>query len=417
MNKIWFPFSQEKGSRNKIKIVSGKDEYLFDEKGNKYIDLIASWWTNIHGHCNSEISNAISEQAKTLEHVIFADFTHPQAEALVQNLDSATNQTFEKFFFSDNGSTAVEVGLKVAHQYWKNKGIAGKNLILAFNGGYHGDTLGSMSVSKESGYFTPFEDIMTEVKFIPYPETWIDDQDIATKESNSIAELHRIIKEHKARISSIILEPLIQGASGMRISRISFLEQVVQVCQENNIIVIFDEVMTGFYRTGKFFAYQHLSCSPDILCMSKGITGGFLPLSITAVSGKIYDAFYGDSANLAFLHGHSYTANPISCAAANKSFELIQKDETIEKIANIAQIYQDFIPKLQQNQEVSKIRTLGTVLAFNYSAKENLTELKHIFLENGLNIRPLKNNIYILPPYCITKENLSNSLERMLGLL
>ncbi len=414
--KIWHPFSQS-SDEQKINIVSAKDEYLIDSAGNAHIDLISSWWTCIHGHCNSYISDAISKQAKALDHVMFSDFTHSSAVKLSENLDRATHGLFEKFFFSDNGSTSTEVALKIAYQYWKNSG-QDRNIIISFEGNYHGDTLGAMSLGGKSGFFKPFEDLMCRVEFLPYPQTWIGCEDAEHRENLAIRAFEEIIAKNSGKIACIVLEPLVQGAAGMRFSSVNFLQNIMKIARQNGIITILDEVMTGFYRTGKMFAYQNTNEKPDIICLSKAITGGFLPLGITCVTRKIYQEFADCGVEKSFLHGHSYTANPIICAAANASFDLTNSSKTIDLVKNIADIYQDFVPIFQKIPGISKVRTMGVIFAFSCSGigeygSENSQKLKQMFLQNFLNIRPLGSEIYLLPPYCISSENLTISLEKI----
>lgn len=419
--KAWYPFSQEFYENEKISIVSAKDEYLIDKNGEKYIDLISSWWTCFHGHCNKKIANAIAKQSATLDHTMFTDFSHNCPEELVRNIDLFTNNHFARCFFSDNGSTSVEVAIKIAHQYWKNVG-ENRNIILSFEGGYHGDTLGAMSLGKKSDFFKPFEDLMCNVEFLPYPENWIHCEDVEKREAEVIQIFEKKIAQYKNKISCIILEPLIQGASGMKFSRPEFLEEIVKIAKNNDIIVIFDEIMTGFYRTGKIFAYNHIEEKPDILCLSKAITGGFLPLGITCVTSKIYDAFYSNDNTKTFLHGHSYTANPIICAAANASFAIMKSTDISGFIDKISKIYQDFIPRFQEIRAISKIRTMGLIFAFDFEklggyGDLGVINLKQQFLNERLNIRPLGKIIYLLPPYCISKENLVNSLNKMINII
>ncbi|QED23130.1 adenosylmethionine--8-amino-7-oxononanoate transaminase [Candidatus Deianiraea vastatrix] len=421
MSKIWYPFSQEAIKSDKIKIVKAKNEMFFDDKGNSYIDLISSWWTSIHGHCNDEICDIIASQSRNLDHVIFSDFTHEMAEKLVMQIDKMTKSIFAKMFFSDNGSTSVEVAVKIAHQYWKNCGINSKNIVISFKNGYHGDTLLAMSAGKMSGYFDNFVDLMPSFEFLDYPSTYIGDENFAQKEENVLNNLMEIIEKNPDKISSLIIEPLVQGAGGMNMCRADFLEKIVKICNENKIIVIFDEVMTGFYRTGEYFAHTNLLKTPDIICLSKGITGGFFPLGMTCVKSWIYDAFYSSEVDKSFLHGHSYTANPIICAAAAKSCEILQRGEIAEKILKISRIYDKILADFPSDI-CEKPRICGTIFAFDIKCEGGYgsqisRQIKESAIKSGLNIRPLGKTIYFMPPYCIDLSNLQSYIMKILSLI
>ncbi|HKB44050.1 MAG TPA: adenosylmethionine--8-amino-7-oxononanoate transaminase, partial [Chitinophagaceae bacterium] len=316
---IWHPYTQHKSAATPLPIVKGEAVYLIDEPGNKFIDAISSWWTNLHGHAHPYIAQKIFEQAQQLEHVIFAGCTHEPAIQLAERLLPLLPGNFSKIFYSDNGSTAVEVALKMAIQLQKNKNQKTKNKILALRHSYHGDTFGAMSVSERGVFVKAFENYLFEVIFI----------DLEEKYSTLDNQCSMINFEE---IACFIYEPLIQGAGGMNIYKTPLLNQLLKLCKQNNIICIADEVMTGFYRTGKMFASEYIEEKPDIICLSKGLTGGSLPLAVTACNQKIFDAFLSDDLYQTFFHGHSYTANPIACAAALASLDLLQKEECIENI-------------------------------------------------------------------------------------
>lgn len=414
---IWHPFSVEFESMQKIKIVKAKNEFLYDEKGNKYIDLISSWWTNIHGHRNLKIAKEIFKQAKKLEHVIFADFTHEPAINLCNKLKLLTQNNFQKFFFSDNGSTAVEVAIKIAYQFWKNKNSHNRNIFISFNGNYHGDTFGAMSIGKNSGFFDKFKELLFDVKFFDYPVT-NDIEETGFNEDLILKDLENFIKDNSDKIAGIILEPLVQGSSGMRFSSKNFCNKILEISKKYNIISIFDEVMTGFGRTGKMFAYQHLNYSPDIICLSKGITAGFLPLGLTGVSSFIYKEFYSNDRNKVFLHGHSYTANPISCAASNASLQIFELNDVFSSISNIEKTYKKYQIKFEKLKIVQNFRILGDICAFEVDLDgQILNELKSKFMANFLVIRPLGKTIYIIPPYSIKLSNLKKSLDKIYNIV
>jgi adenosylmethionine-8-amino-7-oxononanoate aminotransferase len=399
---IWRPFTQEKTATPAIKIIRGEGVYLFSETGQKYIDMISSWWVNIHGHGNREIAEAIYSQAKTLEHVIFTKFSHDPAETLVKNLKKLLPSNLSKFFFSDNGSTSVEVALKMAYQYFRNIGTGKRSLFLCLKGGYHGDTFGAMSVAgKSSQYHGIFSELFFNSHPIGVPEYYEDVEDIEEQEIRILEEWEQKLLEIGDRVCAIIVEPLLQGAAGMKLYRPKFLEKLVHVVRSYGILVIFDEVMTGFYRTGKMFAMDHTNVIPDFICLSKGITGGFLPLGMTVTTEKVYDAFLSDDPRKTFIHGHSYTANPISCAAANKSLEILLRQKTVENIRTIEEFHKRAVLK-----NIHRRRVLGTMSAFDIDSSEQRDYLVESAFKEGIFLRPLGNTVYFLPPYCIAEEEL-----------
>ena len=416
---IWHPFTQEKTAPQVIAIKRAKGCYLYDENDKAYLDLISSWWVNIHGHAHEEIARSIYEQAKKLEHVIFAGFTHEPAVSLCESLQTILPESLCKFFFSDNGSTAVEVALKMAYQYWRNLGVQEKTTFLSFDGGYHGDTFGAMSVGAKSGFHNQFKDLLFNVLSVPYPDTWDDDSEVELKEQKAINVLKRYLDDHHHKIAAIILEPLIQGASGMRICRPGFIKEVIALARQKDILVIFDEIMTGFGRTGTYFALEQLHITPDFLCVSKGITGGFLPLALTITNNKVYEAFLGDDFNTAFAHGHSYTANPLACSAAIASLRLLKSPKCQNAIKNIKEMHQKGIDILKlQCSSVEKTRVVGTIAAFDIKDSAHLMpSLKQQFFEQGMLLRPLGNTVYLLPPYCITNEEVELVYGRIANII
>jgi len=410
---IWHPFDHQKTEMPPIAITRGLGSYVYDEQNNRYLDLASSWWVNLHGHAHPEIASAIYEQAKTLEHVMFAGFTHEPAVALAENLSARLPFSLSRFFYSDNGSTAVESALKMAAQYWHNQKIDNRTLFLSFQGGYHGDTFGAMSVGVESGFHEPFRPFLFDVLPVPFPDTWIGDDAICQKEEKALAVLNHHLAQHGEHIAAFILEPLIQGASGMRMCRPSFVNQVVNRVRERGILVIFDEVMTGFGRTGTLFALDQLDVVPDFLCLSKGITGGFLPLGLTVTSDDIYHVFLQHTARYAFSHGHSYTANPLACAAAIASLRLLCREETKNSWSALHDAHQKGLSVLQTRcGQVVNPRCLGSIGAFEVKTTQPdvlNAYLKQAFLSAGLLIRPLGNSIHLLPPYSTTAEELNHA--------
>ena len=400
---IWTPFTQQKDAPTPIHIERAEGVYLYTPDGKKYIDAISSWWVNIHGHTHPYIAQKIAEQAQTLEHVLFAGFTHTPAITLAQNLIEVLPKHFTKIFYSDNGSTAVEVALKMALQYFFNTNQTHKTKIIALENAYHGDTFGAMSAAERNIFNQPFHQHLFEVAHIPLP---VGDQIEA-----SISAFTTLAQ--KGDVAAFIFEPLVQGAGGMTMYQPTELDRLIQIAHQNNILCIADEVMTGFGRTGKLFASNHLTQHPDLICLSKGITGGFLPLAVTATTQPVFDAFYSDDPIKTFFHGHSYTANPISCAAAIASLELLQMDTCQKQIAMITKSHKNFLKKIYPHPFIRQARQTGTILALELNTPESTsytntikTKAQNFFLENGILIRPLGNIIYLMPPYCITQKEL-----------
>ena len=399
---IWHPFTSLQGAGEPLLIASARGMYLHTHDGKKIMDAISSWWVNLHGHAHPRIANAIADQASNLEHVIFAGFTHEPAIRLSQNLLSILPDNQKKIFFSDNGSTAVEVGLKMAFQYWHNQGIR-KNKVIAIKGAYHGDTFGSMSVAERGLFTKPFSPYLFEASFIDFPQ-----QENA---ENVMLQCEQVVGG--GDVAAFIFEPLVQAAGGMRMYAPAFLDRLITCAQSHGVICIADEVFTGFGRTGKNFASDHLQTQPDIMALSKGITGGFLPMGVTACSARILSAFDFPDLAKTFFHGHSYTANPIACAAANASFDLLMEPSCTERIQAISQMHTAFVGRLRQNKHVTKARSLGTILALELvtdeaTAYENSIRGKiyPYFLEKNILLRPLGNVLYVLPPYIISKKEL-----------
>ncbi len=414
---IWHPFTQEKTASPVLPIVRGKGSYLFDENGNSYLDLISSWWVNLHGHAHPDIAQSIYKQALELEHVIFAGCTHPPAIELCEKLSDLLPRSLSRFFFSDNGSTAVEVSLKLAYQYWQNRGETGRRSFISLEGGYHGDTFGAMSVGKSSKFHNAFSDILFPVFNIPFPSTWMSDTNVQEREDSALSLLEAYLKTSGKQVAALILEPLIQGASGMRMARPIFFERVIKMVREYDILVVFDEVMTGFGRTGTTFALSQLSEEPDFLCISKGITGGFMPLALTVTTESIYECFLSTEWSKAFAHGHSYTANPLACSAALASLKLLLSDSTQNSIASIQQSHVLGLEEIRKRcRNVTKIRSLGTIAAMDIEEPlPFLKEAVHKLLKRGLIIRPLGKTLYLLPPYSITTKELERSYEEILN--
>jgi adenosylmethionine-8-amino-7-oxononanoate aminotransferase len=414
---VWHPFTQAQTAPEPIVVLRAKDATLYTESHGELLDCNSSWWVNTHGHSNEQIVNAIIEQASTLDHCIFAGATHPKAIEVSERIIDKLGAPFQKVFFSDNGSTAVEVAIKMAIQYWKNNNQPKTNF-LALDGAYHGDTFGAMSLGQRGYFNEPFEKLFFDVDFLDFPT------DLNYK---AILENAEVLMSSNT-YAAIILEPLIQGSAGMRVYSIEFLEALVEIAKKNNVIVIFDEVMTAFGRTGKLFAFEHTTVKPDIICLSKGLTGGVLPLGLTVSTQKIYDAFLAEDKTKALLHGHSFTGNAISCAVACASLDLFNQAATWEKILKITERNIDFVKKHKNVKGISPmngLRSFGTILAIDLQVNDGQndyfssisSEITPYFIQKGLFIRPLGNTIFINPPYCLTEAEQNTIFATLLSFL
>ncbi|WP_242920315.1 adenosylmethionine--8-amino-7-oxononanoate transaminase [Pontibacter liquoris] len=409
---IWHPYTQMKTAALPIPIVRGDGALLLAEDGKTYVDAVASWWVNLHGHAHPYIAQKVAEQLQTLEHVIFAGFTHPAAVTFAERLLQILPQGQSRIFYSDNGSTAVEVALKMAIQYWNNLGSP-KKKIIAFRDSYHGDTFGAMAVSARSAFTAPFWSYLFEVAFIDVP--------VAGREEESINQL-RSIAEANNDIAAFIYEPLVLGTAGMVIYSPEVLDELLGICQQHDILTIADEVMTGFGRTGRTFASDYLQRQPDMVCLSKGLTGGTMALGVTSASEKVYNAFLHDDKSKTLFHGHSYTANPVACAAGLASMDLLMQEETQQNIRRIGQRHQQFAEKMQALTHVKEVRQTGTILAVEFedggtSYFSDLRDTLYSYgLDQGVLLRPLGNIIYIIPPYCITDAQLEQVYQTIRGM-
>ncbi|WP_283636830.1 adenosylmethionine--8-amino-7-oxononanoate transaminase [Aquaticitalea lipolytica] len=397
---LWHPLTQHKLHPEAIAITKAKGCVLTDENGNEYIDAIASWYTCMYGHCNEFITNRVSQQMKTLDQVVFSGFTHKPAILLSEELMTILPQNQNKIFFSDNGSTSVEIGIKMALQYHFNKGDK-RNILIAFEDGFHGDTFGAMSVSGLSVYNGPFEDFFLDVKRIPTPN--------GSNHDAILESLKEIAKSNT--IAGFVYEPLVQGAAAMKMHNAEGLELILKFCKANNIITIADEVMTGFGKTGNYFASDYIHTKPDIMCLSKALTAGLLPMAITSCTQDVYDAFYSDDISKGLFHGHTYSANPLACTAAIAGIELLKSKEIQDNIQRVINSHKDFNNRIKNHPKVKSTRQTGIIFALDLNIEMerygNLRDkLFSFFMSNGVFLRPLGNTIYILAPYVISEKQL-----------
>lgn len=413
----WHPFTQAKTAKQALALVRGENEFLFDQNGKKYFDAVSSWWVNIHGHCNPLIANAIARQAHTMEHVMFAGITHPPAVELAKRLIAKAPGGMGKVFYSDNGSTAIEVALKMAFQYWNNKAEPRQGLI-ALRGGYHGDTFGAMAAGRSSGFYDPFKPWLFEVDFI-------DTGVCHCTEESAITQLQNLLDQSPGHYAALILEPLVQGASGMNMMRPEHVSKIASICRQAGLLLIYDEVMTGFGRTGTLFASEQLeeTGQPDMICISKGLTGGFMPMAATLATDAIYNAFWSDDVNKALLHGHSYTANPLGCAAALANLDVFEQAQTWQQIQMLEAVHRKWLPKLACHPYLSNPRVQGTIAAFEFKSQSSgygsssSQWIREAFLEHGILVRPLGNTMYWIPPYCTSADTLNWAYDVLLKVL
>jgi adenosylmethionine-8-amino-7-oxononanoate aminotransferase len=396
----WHPYTQHQGRIPPLEIVRTEGAYLYTRDGRKIFDAVSSWWVTTHGHAQTEIAEAIAHQAKTLEHVIFTNFTHEPAALFAQELVEVLPEGLTRVFFSDDGSTAVEAGVKMALQYHANRGKP-KKLIAAFEHAYHGDTFGAMSVSARGLFTAPFDSHLFHVHHLPAPI-----------EGDTLQAFDRLVERHGGDLAAIIVEPLLMGTAGMLMYDAALLRSLRERARAHDVVFIADEVLTGFGRTGPLFACERAGISPDIMCLSKGITGGFLPLGATVATEQIFESFLSDDRRRTLFHGHSYTANPIACAAARASLRLFTEDSEQQR-TRIEQTHRAHLDRLRNLPLVKNPRVLGTVAAFDIDVDAGYLnpiglELASFALQHDILLRPLGNVVYVLPPYCATDEDLTH---------
>ncbi|SFZ98333.1 Adenosylmethionine-8-amino-7-oxononanoate aminotransferase [hydrothermal vent metagenome] len=408
---IWHPCTQMKDHETLplIPIKSGKGVYLYDFEGNSYIDAVSSWWVNLFGHSNEKINKKIKEQLDTLEHVLLAGFTHEPAVELAHKLVNMTPEELKKVFYVDNGSSAVEAALKMSYHYHLNRGKR-KHIFLSLKNSYHGETIGALSVGDVSLYKETYEQLLISNMQVPVPE----DQ---SKEAAEVAlkVLEEVLSKKSSEISALIVEPLIQGAGGMHMYSPDYLEGARVLTKKYDVHLIADEIMTGFGRTGEMFAFDHTNVSPDFMTLSKGLTGGYLPLSVVMTTDDVYNAFYCDyNEHKAFLHSHSYTGNPLACAAALATMEIFEKNDIISDNKKKAAYIKSETEKFLELDNVKEVRQQGMVTAIElkgYDATRRIgLDIYKFALTQGVLLRPLGHIIYFMPPYIISYEEIDKMI-------
>lgn len=403
---VWHPWTQAQTARTPIHIARAKGTYLYSADGKAYLDGISSWWVNLHGHTHPYIVEKIRAQAEILEHVIFADFTHAAAEDLAEKLISILPGKMSKIFYTDNGSTAVEAALKMALQYWYNQDACTKRKkVVCLKHSYHGDTLGAMSASGKNAFNKPFWSHLFEAICIDPP--------FRGKEQQSLDQLNSLLS--KEDVACFIFEPLILGVGGMHIYPAEGLDALLHACRSYGVLTIADEVMTGFGRTHTLFACDQLEQEPDMICLSKGLTGGFLPLGVTACKEHIFNAFLSEKTSHAFLHGHSYTANPLACSSALASIDLLSAENCHRQRESISASHRAFCLQRVQHPKLKRCESIGTILVLEYHSEESSSyfnslrnRLYDFFLDQGILLRPFGNTLHAMPPYCITPAELQS---------
>ncbi len=407
---IWRPYTQMQDASEQVYAVKAEGSYIHLRNGRKIFDGISSWWVITHGHCNPQISEAIAAQAAKLDQVVLANFIHEPAEALVDELSSILPPSLDTVFFSDNGSTSVEVALKMAYQYVRLTGNRSKNKFCSFKNSYHGDTFGAMSVTADDIFTKPYNGLRLDV--IRCGQGFSSTDELHTW----IGKFSKNIHERCNEIVAVIIEPMLQGAGGMIAWTKEALNRICELCRQHDVLLIFDEVMTGFGRTGKQFAFEHLNYVPDFVCLSKGLTGGSLPLALTLTSKKIYDAFLSNDSSKMFFHGRSFAANSISCAAACASVRLFKKNPVLSDISLITEGHKRAIDKIKQRIQLSDSRVVGSVGVIELSNSSEYggqfsKKLLSSCTDKGLFIRPLGNVIYLMSPYCSKAEEVEWAWE------
>lgn len=407
---VWHPFTQMQTAPDPIVVVGAKDAILTDEGGKEYIDVNSSWWVNVHGHGRPELKKALQEQFDEIDHIIFAGATHPKGIELSERICKLLPGNFSKVFFSDDGSTAIEVALKMVFQFWHNQGQP-KRRIVALEGAYHGDTFGAMSIGQRGYFNEPFEHFFFDVDFLPFPDGTNTDEVI--RRANELAD--------SGEIAGLIVEPLVQGSAGMRMYSEEVLDELVRIFRKKGAKIIFDEIMTGWGRTGKMFAMEYCTELPDITCVSKGLTGGVMPLGLTIATEEIYTAFLSEDKLKALLHGHSYTGNPLACAVACASMDIFETDESKENVQRVAGKMNDFATRLSTHSGFTNIRVRGTILAVELVVPEQTGYFASVrdqvyqhFLDQGILCRPLGNVVFFNPPYCITDDQLEKCFAALI---
>jgi len=409
LEHIWLPYTQMKTAALPLAVAASRGSRIVLADGRELVDGVASWWTACHGYNHPHIRKAVERQLATMPHVMFGGLVHEQALTLARRLAAIMAPSgLERVFFSDSGSVAVEVALKMALQYWRNRGVSGRSKIVAFKGGYHGDTTGAMAVSDpEIGFHTAFAGLLpVQIVF-----------DLPTDEV-STAALDALLAKQRERIAAIIVEPLAQGAGGMRFHDSRVLKVLRTLADRHDVLLIFDEIFTGFGRTGAMFAFQEANVVPDIIAVSKALTGGTLPLAATLAQRKVFDAFWSDDPPKAFMHGPTFMANALACAAANASLDLFEREARLDQVVKIEDLLRYGLEPCRTLAGVKDVRVKGAIGVVELERIENLNALRQRFIDEGVFIRPFASVVYLTPAFTINEEELltlTKSIHRVLS--
>ena len=427
---VWHPYTQMQDAPAPLPIVRGEGVYLYTEDGRHVLDGISSWWVNIHGHSHPRLNEALIEQAKQLEHVVFAGCTHRPAVELAERLIELLPPGLTRVFYSDNGSTAVEVALKLAHQYWRNLGEPNRRTFVTLHYAYHGDTVGAMSVSEASVFTDAFRPLLFPVMRADAPYCYRCPLGLerATCRIDCLGSLEKTLKEDPGSVAAVLVEPMLQAAGGMIVWPSEFLAGVRQLCDRYGTLMIADEVLTGFGRTGRMFASAHASVSPDIICLSKALTAGYLPLGATVATERIFEAFLSEDRAKTFFHGHSFTANPLACAVAVASLDLFRETDVLERVRRLESRLRAGLTRVVDLPSVGNVRVIGGVGIVELVSDKRTRKsdgyldgigprLSALFLDRGLLLRPLGNVVYFMPPYCITDDQVDWALDQIAAVI
>jgi adenosylmethionine---8-amino-7-oxononanoate aminotransferase len=399
---VWHPYTQMATAPPALPVVGGGGVYLHLADGRRLLDAISSWWVNVHGHNHPRLNRALAAQAERLAQVIFAGFTHEPAARLAAALAARAPGRLPRVFYSDDGSTAVEVALKMAHQLWRNRGERGRDLFVALDDAYHGDTFGAMAAGGVAAFHAAFSDLFCEVRRARTP--------FSARRGSASPELGEVLAREGERVAAVIVEPMLQGAGGMIVLPAEFLREAREETRRRGIPLIADEVLTGFGRTGRLFACEHAGVEPDMLCLSKALTGGYMPLAATLASEEVYAAFLSEDRSRALFHGHSYTGNALACAVALESLAMLEEG-ALARVAGLERLFAERLARLAGHSCVAEVRGIGGIAALELAPgaaggggylSALGPRLYDAFLERGILLRPLGNVLYVLPPYAIT---------------
>lgn len=419
---VWHPCTQMKDHESLplVPIARGEGVWLHDFDGNRYLDAVSSWWVNLFGHANPRINDAIKAQLERLEHVILGGFTHEPVVELSEALVALTPPGLDKCFYADNGSSAIEVALKMSFHYWKNAGKPEKTRFITLSNSYHGETLGALAVGDVALYKETYAPLLMQAITVPSPDDYLrDPSDTPEQHARKMfRHMEDALAQHARQACAVIVEPLVQCAGSMRMYHPLYLKLLRQACDRHGVHLIADEIAVGFGRTGTLFACEQAGITPDFLCLSKGLTGGYLPLSVTLTTNRVYDAFYDDYATLrAFLHSHSYTGNALACTAALATLRIFEEDDVIARNRDLAAHMARALAPLAAHPHVADVRQTGMIAAvemvrekagrtpYDWTERRGLRVYRHA-LERGALLRPLGNVVYFMPPYVITPEQI-----------